>query len=202
LATPEAFFNNPKLVWDWYNWRRSMISEAAPNPAHTALVKFEERIQSFSLITQNVDGLHDRAGSRSVLELHGNINRARCTNDGRTYDNWTTDNHSIPRCPRCGELLRPDVVWFGEQLPVGVLAAAVETVRSAEIHFAVGTSSVIQPAASLTSEAKNCGAVVVEINLTPTPITPFVDYFLQGRAGQLLPNLYNGAFGNRGSHLY
>ncbi len=189
LASPEAFRRDPKLVWDWYTWRREAIKEVRPNPGHYALVEFETRIPAFTLVTQNVDGLHRMAGSRHVLELHGNIQRVRCSECGRFADDWAENSEDVPRCESCGGLLRPHVVWFGESLPRAELAEAVEAARSCELFFSIGTSGVVQPAASLAYAAHNRGAALVEVNPEATPLTPKVDYFLRGKSGELLPAL-------------
>lgn len=189
LASPEAFARDPKLVWDWYAWRREALKGARPNAGHYALVDMEARIPQFTLITQNVDGLHRMAGSRNMLELHGNIQRVRCSVCGTFAETWDGGENSVPRCAACGGLLRPDVVWFGEALPRSALEAAVDAVRACEVFLSVGTSGVVQPAASLAYAAKNRGALVVEVNLEPTPLTPKADFFLQGKSGEVLPEL-------------
>ncbi len=189
LASPEAFRREPKLVWDWYAWRREALKGVRPNPGHYALVEFEKHIPEFTLITQNVDGLHRMAGSRKLYELHGNIQRVRCSECGRFAEDWLDDGEEVPRCEFCGGLLRPDVVWFGEALPRAALEAAVEASRACELFFSIGTSGVVQPAASLAYAAHNRGAVLIEVNPDPTPVTPKVDYFMQGKSGELLPEL-------------
>lgn len=194
LASPEAFARDPKLVWDWYAWRREAIKGARPNPGHYALVEFEKRIPQFTLITQNVDGLHRMAGSLNVLELHGNIQRARCSECGMSAETWDEDSESVPRCDHCDGLLRPDVVWFGESLPREQLERAVSATRACDVYFSIGTSGVVQPAASLAHAARNNGAVVVEINAEPTPLTSTVDFFFQGKSGEILPALVKEVF--------
>lgn len=189
LASPSAFRKNPKLIWDWYAWRREAVKGARPNPGHYALVEIETRIPGFTLITQNVDGLHRMAGSQNVLELHGNIQRVRCSECQMFAEIWGDDSEAVPQCESCGGLLRPDVVWFGESLPRDQLEAAVEAARSCEVFLSVGTSGVVQPAASLSFAARNRGAKVIEINVEPTPLTPKADYFLQGKSGEILPDL-------------
>ncbi len=189
LASPEAFRRDPKLVWDWYAWRREAVKAVRPNPGHYALVEIEKRVPRFTLITQNVDGLHRMAGSEKLLELHGNIQRVRCADCHTFAEAWEEDLESVPRCRECGGLLRPDVVWFGEALPRDQLEAAVEAARSCEVFFSIGTSGVVQPAASLAFAAHNRGAVVIEINAEPTPLTPKADYALQGKSGEILPRL-------------
>ncbi|NWF64173.1 MAG: NAD-dependent deacylase [Chloroflexi bacterium] len=196
LASPEAFARAPKLVWDWYAWRREAIKGARPNPGHYALVEMENRIPNFTLITQNVDGLHRFAGSKNVLELHGNIQRVRCSECGMFTETWGDDTEAVPVCHECGGLLRPDVVWFGEALPRGELEAAVRAARACQVFFSIGTSGVVQPAASLAHAARNNGSVVVEINAEPTPLTPRVDYAFHGKSGELLPELVKAVWRN------
>lgn len=195
LASPEAFRRDPKLVWDWYAWRREAVKGVRPNPGHYALVEIEKRLPVFTLITQNVDNLHRFAGSRKLLELHGNIQRVRCAECYTFTETWDDDTESVPKCAECGGLLRPDVVWFGEALPRDQLEAAVTAARSSEIFFSIGTSGVVQPAASLAFAAHNRGAVVVEINAGPTPLTPKADYILQGKSGEILPRLVEAVWG-------
>lgn len=188
LATPEAFARDPKLVWDWYAWRRKLVSEAEPNAGHLAIVEAQQIYPDFTLVTQNVDGLHQRAGSSGLVELHGNICRTRCPIEGtevETYD----DIESPPHCQACGARLRPDVVWFGEMLPYGALGAASEAARRSDLFLSVGTSGLVYPAAALPFEALENGATVVEINPEETPLTPHADYALRGRAGDVLPRL-------------
>jgi NAD-dependent deacetylase len=152
LATPEAYRRNPKLVWEWYAWRRELVVEAKPNPGHAALAELERRVSAFTLITQNVDGLHRRAGSENVIELHGNIMHSKCSVEGVILDADDTDEVPPP-CPNCGAPLRPDVVWFGEMIPQEAMLAASEAARNCGIFLSVGTSALVYPAASLPSEA-------------------------------------------------
>ncbi len=194
LATPEAFLENPELVWSWYKWRRQLIKNAAPNPGHFSLVDFESKFDNFTLITQNVDGLHQRAGSKNIIELHGNINRSRCWRDNHQFDVPPDNCPKLPLCPICSQFLRPDVVWFGEEMPVEELETASSAASSCDIFFSIGTSAVVYPAASLIPMASSQGAAIVEINLELTPISTLADYFLQGKSGQILPNLYKEAF--------
>jgi NAD-dependent deacetylase len=189
LASPQAFARDPKLIWDWYAWRREAVKGVRPNPGHYALVELEQHFPQFTLITQNVDGLHRMAGNRNVLELHGNIQRVRCSQCGLLAEIWGDDSESVPGCQACGGLLRPDVVWFGEALPRDQLEAAVEAARSSDVFFSIGTSGVVQPAASLAHAARNRGAVLVEINAEPTPLSHKADYVFQGRSGEILPEL-------------
>jgi len=189
LATPQAFACNPKLVWDWYAMRRQKLQDAQPNPAHFALAEMARHIPNFRLITQNVDGLHLKAGSPSVVELHGNIQRVKCSSCGRQAQTWNNADENVPRCDFCGELLRPDVVWFNESLPRDALEIAIEAARNCQIFFSIGTSGIVQPAASLAYGARNRGAVVVEVNTEPTPLTPKTNFALHGKAGEILPAL-------------
>jgi NAD-dependent deacetylase len=186
LATPEAFQRNPRLVWEWYTWRRTLVTKAKPNPGHFALVQMETHVPTFTLITQNIDGLHQRAGSQQIIELHGNITRNKCTDNGHIINEPTQD--IPPHCPHCTGLLRPDVVWFGEPLPEDAFAQAISAVRNCDIMIIIGTSSLVQPAASLPFEAN---ANLIEINPESTPLTPYVDFALSGKAGQILPTLVN-----------
>jgi NAD-dependent deacetylase len=189
LATPDAFRRNPKLVWDWYAWRRTLVGQAAPNPGHYALAEMEKRVPGFSLITQNVDSLHQRAGSTNVIELHGNISRVKCAREGTIVTQWEDKGETPPHCPQCGGYLRPDVVWFNENLPVDTLQAAYESTGAAEVFFSIGTSALVQPAGSLPLAALQNGAIVVEINPTPTPLTERMTFVLAGKAGEVLPVL-------------
>ncbi len=188
LATPQAFRRNPGLVWDWYAWRRRLVAQAAPNAGHLALVELERRVPHLTLITQNVDGLHQRAGSQAVVELHGNINRSKCFREGVVVEDWEDAGQSPPACPRCGGPLRPDVVWFGETLPPSALQAAVEAAETCQIFFSIGTSGLVEPAASLAYAALRQGALVVEINPAATPLSDHA-ISLRGPAGQVLPAL-------------
>lgn len=195
LATPEAFARDPGLVWEWYEWRRELVNKAAPNPGHEALAELERHVPQFVLITQNVDGLHRRAGSRNVVELHGNIRRSKCSREGDIVEPREDDTDVPPSCLRCGAMLRPDVVWFGEMLPAGALQEAYTAARSCDLFFSIGTSGVVQPAASLAFEALRSGAVVVEVNPGETPLTRHADYALRGLSGEVLPALVKTAYG-------
>lgn len=189
LATPEAFERDPRLVWEWYDWRRGLIAAAQPNPAHHALAELERAKPNFALLTQNVDGLHDRAGSRQILKLHGDIWTLRCTGCGRERPDHRAPLPELPPRCDCGALLRPGVVWFGEPLPVRVFAAAEEAARASEVFLVVGTSAVVYPAAGLALQAQAAGAKVIEVNLEETSFSAQVDCSLRGRAGELLPQL-------------
>lgn len=194
LATPSAFARNPKLVWDWYAQRRAQARTVQPNAGHHALVGLEAHVASFLLATQNVDGLHARAGSRSLVELHGNIARVRCSRDGRIVDDWEEPADALPpRCPACGAFLRPDVVWFEEMLPPEALERAESAARTCDLMLVVGTSAEVYPAAALPQHAKQCGARIVEINPAPTPLSPIADDVLRGPSAVMLPALVRAA---------
>jgi len=196
LASPKAYEKNPKLVWDWYAMRRAKVREVEPNPGHYALVEMSHRIPDFSLITQNVDNLHRKAGSPHVIELHGNLQRVRCSSCGERPETWEDADGDVPHCESCGSLLRPDVVWFGESLPRAELEAAVQAARACQVFFSIGTSGLVQPAASLAYAAHNRGAVVVEINAEPTPLTHKVDFALHGKSGEIMPALVQAVWGD------
>ena len=194
LATPEAFDRDPRLVWEWYAWRRSLVSVAEPNPAHRALAELEGMVPELTLVTQNVDGLHQRAGSRSVVELHGNILRSKCSWEGVIVEPGDHDESVPPLCPGCGAYLRPDVVWFGEMLPAAAMEAASEAARGCDVFLSVGTSSLVYPAAALPYEALENGATVVEVNPSETPLTGDADHALRGMAGEVMPELLRLTF--------
>ncbi len=191
LANFDAFMRNPKLVWEWYNFRKDLIHKVKPNPGHYALAKMEKIFPEFHLITQNVDNLHRRAGNQKIYELHGNIMRNRCVDCNKYYnddDLKFDDPGELPRCD-CGGLIRPDVVWFGEMLPEAELRNAFAAARSCDVFLTVGTSAVVQPAASLPMEALEAGAYVVEINPEPTVISSYVHESIWGKSGEVLPAL-------------
>jgi NAD-dependent deacetylase len=190
LATPAAFARDPHLVWDWYRWRRELVDAAEPNEGHRALVTLSDLVPELTLITQNVDGLHTRAGSSDVLELHGSILRARCVGGCAGSLPWSATDDWPPRCRTCGALLRPDIVWFGEALPERELARAVAAAESCDVLLSIGTSNLVQPAASLPWLAAQRGATVVVINpdLEGQRSGPKIA-LLAGRAGEVLPQL-------------
>lgn len=190
VATPQGFARNPELVWKFYNARRDNLAQAQPNPGHVALAKLEKRFgqDNFAIITQNVDGLHRAAGSRTVWELHGSLKRIRCTGADCSYVEDRADKlPDMPKCDSCGELLRPDVVWFGEILPQDIWFNADQFSRSCDCFLVIGTSAVVWPAAGLIVLAKAHGAKVLEFNLTRTEASSQVDVGLYGPSGQLLP---------------
>ncbi len=189
LATPEAFARDPRLVWEWYDWRRQKIAACRPNPAHHALAALEARADEFLLITQNIDDLHRKGGSRRLVELHGNIWRVRCQRDATVSELPDMPLREMPPRCQCGGLLRPDVVWFGEALPIDALERATRAAEACDVFLVVGTSALVQPAASLPLVAKERGAAVIEVNPDPTPISHLVEVSLRGKAGELLPAL-------------
>jgi NAD-dependent deacetylase len=195
LATPTAFARDPKLVWDWYASRREAVMGVSPNSGHYALAEMERNIPEFTLITQNVDGLHHKAGSKNILELHGNVLNVRCSECGAFALTWEDELNFVPRCEKCNGLLRPDVVWFEESLPRKQLEAAVNAARTCQVFFSIGTSGVVQPAADLAHAARSEGSIVVEINAEPTPLTSKVDFVFHGRSSQILPYLVMAVWG-------
>ena len=189
LATPEAFERDPRLVWEWYNWRRELIVTKQPNSAHKAIVELERRCSDFWLITQNVDGLHRDAGSQKLSEIHGNIWKVRCTGCGVVEHNRDVPIAILPSCAHCGSLLRPHIVWFGESLFTDDLTCCSNALNRCDVLLIIGTSGVVYPAAGFASVAKEGRAFVAEINLAPTPQPALVDISLQGRAKDLVPLL-------------
>lgn len=190
LANFNAFINNPQLVWEWYSWRREIISGVELNPGHYAIAELEKIFENFTLITQNVDGLHWQAGNRNIIEVHGNITRSYCIECNKFYDDVEIDEEGKPKC-ECGGLVRPDVVWFGEMLPVDALQKADTAVKKCDLFFSVGTSAVVYPAAGFPYTAKMNGATLIEVNIEETPLTSTADLFLQGKSGEVLPEFVN-----------
>jgi NAD-dependent deacetylase len=190
LATPGAFARNPKFVWDWYAWRRQLVGQAAPNAGHRALAAIERCVADFRLITQNVDGLHQAAGSTRVVELHGNLRRVRCSRGCGVVAEWReAATNEPPRCPSCNAFLRPDVVWFEEMLPEAALAAAEDAARGCDVMLVIGTAAEVYPAAALPLTARECGAALVEVNPQPTALSHAVDCALRGDSAEVLPAL-------------
>jgi len=194
MASLPGFLSDPEGVWRWYMERHKTITSAKPNPGHFALAELEKRVPAFTLITQNIDGLHQAAGSVKVLELHGSIRRTRCMDEGKVFEQWPEPGSPLPPRCECGGLLRPDVVWFGEALPEGVLSEAFERARDCELMLVVGTSAVVQPAGLLPLEARQNGAFVVEVNPARTAITSFTDVSIMMPSGEALPRLLDAAF--------
>jgi NAD-dependent deacetylase len=188
LATREAFEADPDTVWSWYEWRRDLVARAQPNEGHRALAQLESLVPQLTLVTQNVDGLHERAGSREVVEFHGNLFANRCL-AGHEVHQVPRPSARPPRCPVCGNLVRPDVVWFGEAIPESALATAVASAEDCDVFLSVGTSSLVYPAAGLAHRAREAGAVTVEINPDPTEFASVAAYALAEPAGRALPAL-------------
>jgi NAD-dependent deacetylase len=194
LATPEAFERDPETVWRWYQWRRRVHADVAPNPAHRAIAAIQERLPGATLVTQNVDRLHELAGSRSVIHLHGSVFRNKCAACGAPIPEVPHDLETPPRCNTCGGLCRPDVVWFGESLPQTEWRAAAKAAEEADVVLSVGTSSTVYPAAELPLIAQRAGALVIQINPAPTPLDRHA-HNLRGPAGEVLPRLVEAWLG-------
>jgi NAD-dependent deacetylase len=189
LATADAFTRDPKLVWDWYNWRRQLIASRTYNAAHHALAELEKKCSQFTLITQNVDSLHKKAGSENVLEIHGNIWKVRCTACKHMSENYEVPLEILPHCEMCGGLLRPHVVWFGEPLPSDVLEQAQRALDACDFLMVIGTSGNVHPVASFPHYARAKGAFVLEVNLERTPISAIAHETILGKAGEIIPLL-------------
>jgi NAD-dependent deacetylase len=197
LATPQAFAQDPKLVWDFYQFRRDLMRPAQPNPAHFALAALERRFPQMQIITQNVDDLHERAGSHNVIRLHGRMSANKCSADCQgdptpvdlAQLHWDSTTE-VPACPYCGKPVRPDVVWFGEMLPLAQLDAARIAVTYADVMLVVGTSGVVTPAADMPGIAKENGAIIIEFNPVESAITPLADLWLPAPAGETLPLVF------------
>jgi NAD-dependent deacetylase len=194
LATPEAFERNPQFVWEWYESRREQVLRTEPNAGHRALVELAARVPRFTLVTQNVDGLHQRAGSTGVIEYHGNILRDRCTVEQVIAERARDAGGDLPRCAACGGLLRPDVVWFGEMIPRDAMLLADAAAHDCDVFLSIGTSSLVYPAAGLAEAALRRGIPVIEVNPNATDLSALADVVLRGPAGSILPALIgNGA---------
>jgi NAD-dependent deacetylase len=176
-------------VWEFYNWRRELIGPLSPNPGHFALAEIEGRVPQFTLITQNIDGLHKKAGSRNIIELHGNLWKVRCTRCETVSEDLRIPLPELPECQSCGSLLRPHVVWFGEMLEPQVLNSAYDAISDCDLMIVIGTSGTVQPAASMGLQAKRNGASVAEINLEPTPYSDVYNISISGKSGEILPQL-------------
>ena len=198
VASPDGFRRDPRLVWQFYNGRRANVARVSPNPGHHALAEIENRLSEHChLVTQNVDGLHQQAGNRNVLEIHGSLRRTRCTECGAVRDRGLDVLADMPTCELCGGLLRPDIVWFGEMLPTNIWEQAVSAVESCDVFLVVGTSAVVHPAAGLINLAKRRGewlgedhrATVIEVNIDRTIASELADIGLYGPSGEILPKL-------------
>lgn len=201
LATPEAFAADPALVTRWYDWRRQGCLAAEPNPGHLALAELERRLDarggSLVILTQNVDGLHKRAGNRNVVELHGSIHIWRCTKTGRELRPGPEPFPEFPPTSPAGFPMRPGIVWFGEALPLHALREAARVAAECDLFFSIGTSALVYPAAGFIDEASGNGATTIEINKDPTPLSSRVDFALRGLSGEILPRIVS-SLGNRG----
>lgn len=188
LANFNAFMRNPKMVWEWYNHRKKIIHESKPNAGHITIAEFEKYFDDVTVITQNIDNLHRRAGSRKIYELHGNIERNYCINCKTFYNEELDFSEGVPKC-RCGGLIRPDVVWFGEFLPADQLEASERAAINSDVFFVVGTSAVVYPAAGLVYTAKRSGSYIVEVNIEETEVSSIADISFFGEAGKVLPEI-------------
>ena len=193
LATVQAFKDDPKTVWDWYAYRREMVAQAKPNPGHLALAKLEKRYPTMEIITQNVDDLHEQAGSQHVIHLHGNITQCKCFYDCQgsptLVDIAELEAKSPPDCPYCGRWVRPNVVWFGEMLPMDMLEAAQLASSNCDVMIVIGTSGLVTPAAGLPGRAQIEGAKIIEVNPDYSMITRLADIKLEGPSGEIMPRL-------------
>ncbi len=191
LANFDAFMQNPERVWEWYALRRRIVLEVEPNPGHFAIAELEKRFPHFWLITQNVDGLHQKAGNRNIVELHGNMMNSRCVTCGKKkIGNHFSETSGISYC-ECGELMRPDVIWFGEMIPENVLRKSWQASEESDVFLTIGTSGLVEPAASLPMHALHFGAYVVEINIERTLFSRHAHEVVLGPAGTVLPALLN-----------
>ena len=191
LASFNAFIRNPELVWEWYNYRKKIIHDSKPNPAHLTIAEMQDHFKDVTVVTQNVDNLHRRAGSKKIFELHGNIERNFCVNCKRHYDEELDFSSGVPKC-ECGGLIRPDVVWFGEYLPEDQFLGGEKAAINSDVFFVVGTSGVVYPAAGLVHTAKASGSIIVEVNIEETPLSNLVNYSYFDKAGEILPEIFEG----------
>lgn len=189
LASFDAFIKNPELVWEWYNYRRKIVHEAKPNAAHLTIAEMQNHFKDVTVVTQNVDNLHRRAGSQKIFELHGNIERNFCINCKKFHNEELDFSNGVPKC-ECGGLIRPDVVWFGEYLPEDQFLGGEKAAIESDIFFVVGTSVVVYPAAGLIYTAKASGALIVEVNLEETDLSSSANFTFFGKAGEILPRIF------------
>lgn len=188
LASVSGFMENSAIVWDWYNHRRDIIGSCSPNPGHYAIANMQDMFERFDLITQNVDRLHQLAGSNDVMELHGNIIENHCLDCNRKFEEEISPTE-LPHCKYCGGKIRPSVVWFGELLPEDAFRRAEDAALNCDVFFSIGTSSEVYPAANLAFLAKNSGAIVVEINPSTTSLTKYADFVMNDKSGIVLPRI-------------
>ncbi len=190
LATPEAFKQDPVLVWKFYDYRRQLISKVQPNKAHEILAKWEKGLKNLTIVTQNIDGLHQKSGSKNVIELHGNIWEVRCIKENKIFKYEENPIKEFPpRCPDCGSIIRPNVVWFGESLNPEILSLSFSLFENSDIALVIGTSSVVYPAAHLPLLTKKSGGKIIEINIEETSLTGLSDIFLKGKASEILKEI-------------
>ena len=204
MASEDGFLADPSLVWGWYEWRRNKVLQSKPNPAHETIAKLAVKIPKFTLVTQNVDDLHERAGSVDVLHLHGSLHSPRCFDCNAPYElptENTLQTHQLkeskiepPKCDLCGGSIRPSVVWFGESLPVDAWEDSVEACEQCDVMLVVGTSAAVYPAANLPHIAHKKGAIVVQVNPMITSFNAIAAYNFHGKAGEILPKLYDETF--------
>lgn len=196
LATPEAFQNNPELVWEWYDWRRGICKNAEPNLGHITIAKWQKKSKGIFLITQNVDGLHPRSGSEPIIELHGNIFRARCTNCSTKFhlEQDGLNHDGLKYCQNCESLLRPDIVWFGEEYDQSLLTKSWELCQLSQVVFVIGTSANVSVPAQLALTAIRSGAIGIEINPETTSLSPSMKHHFQGKSGEILPIIWKEVF--------
>ena len=202
LATPEAFEDDPELVWGWYEWRSMQVLSTQPNPGHLAIAELAKRVPKLTLVTQNVDDLHERAGIAGALHLHGSLHQPRCSRCASPFSMPSEPplepaegrRLAPPRCKQCGGLVRPGVVWFGESLPVDALEAAFAAAADCDLLLSVGTSGVVYPAAQVPEIALQAGAAVVHVNPQPQALGGQHEWLLAGAAGEVLPSLLQAAF--------
>ena len=191
LATPDAFWNDPKLVWEWYDWRRNAVKDAKPNPGHYALAELESSVPHLTLVTQNIDGLHQMGGSTNITEMHGNIWQIRCTKCGEIEQNFQVPLPELPpKCKKCGELGRPNVVWFGEMIGMDLIDKILRAIEECQVMLIIGTSGIVEPAASMGLVAKQTNKTVIEINLDETPSAGLYDIVIREKSGEVLPMLF------------
>lgn len=188
LANFDAFMRNPEMVWEWYNHRKKIIHDARPNAAHLTIAEMQNHFKNVTVVTQNIDNFHRRAGSNNVFELHGNIERNFCINCKKYYNEELDFSAGVPKCD-CGGLIRPDVVWFGEYLPEDQFLGGEKAAINSDVFFVVGTSAVVYPAAGLVYTAKQSGSTIVEINIEETPLSSIANYSFFGKAGEILPRI-------------
>lgn len=198
LATPQAFVRNPRLVWEWYDYRRKLAEQTLPSPAHYALVHLEQHYPEFTLVTQTIDGLHWRAGSRDLIELNGSLRRSRCFEAGHVALSWEDDGEIPPHCVHCGSLLRPDVVMFGEGLPQSELRRARAAVEQCDVFICVGSVGAIEPIASFPFIARRAGAYVLTIAPDESIYTLMADHVIAATPGMILPHLVTRIIGEIG----